>query len=131
MEDMFEESRSRYDGSTTIEKLTELASAKGWPVTHTHDLQQTMQKNGCDVLPLQEVELCNPKYASRMLSDDTLRIFSSLMPCRISVYDKADGYTYISRMNSGAFAAQIGGVVDEVMSGAYHDAEGFIADLAE
>jgi hypothetical protein len=34
-------------------------------------------------------------------------------------------------MNSALFASQIGGVVEEVMSGAYHDAESFVAQIAE
>ena len=100
-------------------------------MTHTHDLKETMTKNGFDVLPVKVIELCNPKYAYRLLSVDELRIFSNMMPCRISVYEKADGKTYVSRMNSALFASQIGGTVQEVMSAAYRDAEEFVAKIAE
>ncbi|MBR8702812.1 DUF302 domain-containing protein [Porphyromonas levii] len=131
IKDMFQESRSKYGFDETVEKLGEIISAKGWRITHTHDMQETMTKNGYSVLPIKVVELCNPVYASRMLSEDSLRIYSSLMPCRISIYEKSDGRTYVSRMNNGAMAGMIGGVVEEVMSGAYHDAEGFVAELSE
>lgn len=128
---MFQESRSKYGFDETVAKLGEVISGKGWRITHTHDMQETMTKNGYSVLPLKVVELCNPAYASRMLADDDLRIYSSMMPCRISIYEKSDGHTYISRTNNGAMAAMIGGVVQEVMSGAYADAEGFVAQVTE
>lgn len=131
MKDMFHENRSKYGFDETIERLEEIVSSKGWRITYTHDMQETMTKNGYSVLPVKVVELCNPAYASRILSDDTLRIYSNMMPCRISVYEKSDGYAYISRMNNGAMAGMIGGVVEEVMSGAYQDAEAFVAELSE
>lgn len=131
MKDMFFESKSKYDFDKTVLKLTEVVVESGWRVTHTHDLKETMNKNGFEVHPVKVIELCNPKYAYRLLSADDLRIFSNMMPCRISVYEKADGKTYVSRMNSALFAAQIGGVVEEVMTAAYGDAEKFIAKITE
>lgn len=128
---MFFESKSKYGFDETVSKLSEVIVQCGWKVIHTHDLQETMKKNGFDVIPVKVLELCKPQYAHRLLSTDDLRIFSNLMPCRISVYEKADGKTYVSRMNSGLFAAQIGGVVEEVMSGAFSDAEEFIKQVSE
>ena len=53
-----------------------------------------------------------------------------MMPCRISIHQKADGQTYVSRMNSAILAVQMGGVVQEVMSGAFTDAEDFIRKIS-
>ena len=131
MEKMFYESKSAFGFDETIEKLSEIIVSAGWKVTHTHDFQETMKKNGKDVLPVKVIELCKPDYAFRILKEDDLRIYSNMMPCRMSVYEKADGHTYISRMNSELMASQIGGVVQEVMSGAFRDAEKFIEKLAE
>lgn len=131
MEQMFFESKSKFGFDETVEKLSEIILENGWKVTHTHDLKETMKKNGLEVAPVKVIELCNPQYAYRLLSDDTLRIYSNMMPCRLSVYEKADGKTYVSRMNSAMMAAQIGGVVQEVMSGAFHDAERFIEKIAD
>ena len=131
MDKMFFESKSRYAFDETVERLNNIIAEAGWRVTHTHDLQETMRKNGYEVLPVKVIELCNPKYAYRMLSADELRIYGNMMPCRISVHEKVDGKTYVSRMNSALFASQIGGVVEEVMSSAYHDAENFVAQIAE
>lgn len=131
MKDMFQETRSKYDFGETLQRLNEIITVTGWRITHTHDMQETMIKNDYTVLPLKVIELCNPSYAYRILSEDDLRLFSSMMPCRISVYEKEDGHTYISRMNNGVFAAQLGGIVSEVMGSAYKDAEGFIKKLVE
>ena len=95
------------------------------------DLQAIMKKNGKEILPVKVVELCKPDYAYRLLSDDTQRIYSNMLPCRISVYEKSDGNCYISRLNAAMMAAQLGGVTEEVMTAAYHDAEEMISKLAE
>lgn len=131
MENMFFESESKFGFDETVEKLSNIIVEGGWRVTHTHDLKETMRKNSFEVHPVKVIELCNPKYAYRLLSVDELRIFSNMMPCRISVYEKVDGKTYVSRMNSALFASQIGGVVEEVMSGAYRDAEEFIKKVSK
>lgn len=129
--EMFFENKSRYGFDETVEKLTDGIAQGGWRLQHIHNLQETMTKNGFDVLPVKVLELCFPKYAYSLLSEDDLRIFSNMMPCRISVYQKADGKTYVSRMNTAAFAKQIGGVVADVMTGAFNDAEVFIKNVSQ
>lgn len=131
MERMFFENKSRFGFHETVQRFSDAATNGGWKVTYTHDLQETMRKNGFDVAAASVVELCKPKYAHTILSDDTLRIYSNMMPCRISMYEKSDGQTYISRMNVSAFAVQIGGVVAETMAAAYAEVERFVADLTE
>lgn len=131
VEKMFLESRSKYAFDETMERLNQAIKDGGWGVQHTHDLQGTMTKKGYDVLAAKVIELCKPQYAYKLLSADEWRIFTTMMPCRISVYDKSDGHTYISRMNNGVLAAQIGGVVEEVMGGAYKEVEQFLAQVLE
>ena len=126
---MFFENRSRYNFDETLKQLTELVVENEWKVIHVHDLQETMRKNGKEVLPVKVVEICKPDYAYRLLSDDSLRIYSNMMPCRVSVYMKTDGITYISRMNSAMFASKIGGVMLEVMGKAFDDVEHMIKKI--
>jgi len=127
MEGMFIEYESKYNMEETIEILSETISNGGWKISIIHDLQETLRKNSIHVLPLKVIELCNPKYSSQLLGDDNLRIYSSLMPCRISVYEKEDGKTYLSTMNAKQLSEQIGGLVQKVMAEAYKDISGDIS----
>ena len=127
MEGMFIEYESKYSMDETIEILSETISNGGWKISIIHDLQETLRKNSIHVLPLKVIELCNPKYSSQLLGDDNLRIYSSLMPCRISVYEKEDGKTYLSTMNAKQLSEQIGGLVKKVMAEAYKDISGDIS----
>jgi len=125
------ENKSRFGFAETIEQLNAAITAHGWKITATHDLQETMKKNGREVLPVKVVELCNPGYAFQILGNDRYRDVSPMLPCRISVYEKADGKTYISRMNAPAFAQMIGGDAAKTMVDAFNDAETMIKDLVE
>ena len=129
MDTMFFENRSKYGFEETINQLTELVPENEWKIIQILDLQETMRKNGKDVLPVKVVEMCKPDYAYKLLSDDSLRIYANMMPCRVSVYEKSDGNTYISRMNSAMFAEQIGGVMQDVMSKAFEDVEKIIRKI--
>ncbi len=131
MASMFFENKSKYGFDETISQLSEIVPQSGWKIIQILDLQETMKKNGKEVLPVKVVEMCKPDYAYKLLSDDTQRIYANMMPCRISIFEKSDGHTYVSRMNSAMFAAQIGGVMEEVMDKAFNDAESMIKGITE
>ena len=120
---MFLENESRYGFNETVEKLTEQVGIIGWRVLNILDLQAILHEKGKEVLPIKIFEVCNAKHAGRILEKDVERMYSSLLPCRISVYQTSDGKTRISRMNSGSMAAQIGGLTEEVMSIAFAEME--------
>ena len=88
-----------------------------------------MKKSGKDVLPVKVIALCNPKYSGKVLERDDERIISSMMPCRVSVYTKSNGKTYISRINSSLFANQLNGIAQQVMSEASADMEDILKEL--
>lgn len=125
------ESLSRYNFTETIDVLTNAVLANSWKVIATHDLQETMRKNGKEVLPVKVLEICKPDLAYQVLSRDEERHVSPMLPCRISVYDKTDDKTYVSRMNAPAFAAMIGGSSAATIEKAFSDAEGFIREVTE
>ena len=129
MENLFLEVQSAYNFDQTVQKLTETILSAGWKVTHVHDLQETMRKNQFEVLPVKVMELCKPAYSVKLLQGDAERLYSSMMPCRISVYDKSDGNTYVSLMNSGPVAASVGGVVEHVMTDAFNESQIFIQSI--
>ena len=128
-ETMFLENESKYKFAETVEKLTFEIEKNTWKLSAVHDLQDTLKKFGAEVLPIKVFALCHPKHSSRILSRDDERIISSLMPCRISVYEKSDGITYISRMNTGILAKSIGGITEEVMGDSTRDDEVILSTL--
>ena len=131
MDNMFIENKSKFSFEETVSKLTEAVDQSDWKLIHMHDLQQLMHKNGHEVSPAKVMEICAPSFAFKLLSKDEERVYSNMMPCRLSVYEKSDGKTYVSRMNIELFASQMGGVIQEVMTEAFRGAEGFINQVIE
>jgi len=125
------ESQSRFGFTETNEILSKTILEKGWKITVTHDLQETMKKNGKEVLPVKVIEICNPGLAFRILSKDELRDVSPMLPCRLSVYEKSDGLTYISRMNAPVFAGMIDEEAAKTIILAFDEAEQFIKAVAK
>jgi len=102
----------------TVEKITQTALAAGWVVQSVVELEKSVKKNGGgDVLPVRLVNLCEARHAAQILRHDSARKVSVLMPCTISVYQKADGHAYIGTLNAGLLARIFGGVVARVMGG--------------
>lgn len=120
---MFSVTESKYDFDQTAEILTESVKSNNWSMPYQYDLQQTMAKHGFEVKPVRVFSICKPDIAVRILSSDADRHFSAMMPCRIAIYQKADGKTYISRMNAGLFAKLIGGKSSAVMATAGEGSE--------
>lgn len=67
----------------------------GFRVLHTHDFAATLAEKGFSREPLKLVEICNAKYASRVLEKDVKA--SLMLPCPISVYVQG-GKTHISTL---------------------------------
>jgi uncharacterized protein (DUF302 family) len=128
-ENLFLENLSRYDFDETVEKLTEAIENKAWNVSIIHDLQQTLKKHGKEVLPVKVFAICQPKHSARILEKDYERLVSSVMPCRVSIYKKSDGRTYVSRMNTSMLAASFGDVIGQVMKESAAEVEEIISEF--
>ena len=109
------EQLSPFDVQTTVDKLIEAASNMGWQNPANHNLQQSLSKSGKEVLPIQVIEICKPEYSGIMLEKNDERIVSILMPCRISVYQKSDGKTYIALLNMSEISAGLPSTVMEAI----------------
>ena len=114
---MMKEDVSKYDNfDQTVEVFLQSVKDHNWKVPATHDLQKSMLKFGkSDIKAVKVFELCHPDHAHRILKEDGERIVSSLMPCRVAIYEKNDGKVYVSRMNSGLMASFMEGIIPEVM----------------
>ncbi len=129
MNEVFLETLSPFDFRSTVELLSKEIENKSWKISNVYDLQKTLNQHGKDVLPVKVFSLCHPNHSSRILEKDSERIISSMMPCRVSIYEKADGKTYISRMNSSMIAAGFGGIAEQVMTESANEVEEIIENI--
>jgi len=120
---MMLEDEAKYGFDETYEKLMKSVKDHKWKAPKIHDLQKTMKKYGHDVRPVKVIELCHPDHAAKILKESGERIVSSLMPCRVAIYEKSDGKVYVSRMNSGLMASTFGGIIADVMDTAAKENE--------
>jgi uncharacterized protein (DUF302 family) len=112
------ETHSKFDFDKTVEMIIFEAERRDWKVPAVHDLQQSLAKSGKTVNPVKVIEICKPEYSGQMLELNHERIMSVMMPCRISVYIKEDGKTYLALLNGGEMAAGQPGKIAEVMKAA-------------
>lgn len=129
--EMFIKSESRYNIIESASKIESALTEANWKIMHVHHLHNSLKNHGYEVLPVIVMEVCRPDYSVKMLSLDNERIYSSLMPCRLSIFKTSDGKTWISRMNSGALAKEAGGVTEEVMTLAFEEIEKILAPLTK
>ena len=118
MENFIIEKQSRFDFDKTVEMISAEAVSRGWKVPFIHDLQMSLLKSGQEVRPVKIIEICKPAYSGKILSVDADRMISVMMPCRISVYLKEDGITYISIMDAGKMIPMMPEAAGEVMKAA-------------
>lgn len=118
------EQKSKFGFDKTVQLLTETAEKHEWKVPFVHDLQQSLAKSGKSVKPVKVIEICKPQFSGKMLELNDERIISVMMPCRISVYEKADGNTYVSLLNAEMLSAElpskISGVMKEASDETFH-----------
>ncbi len=121
------EDESRHSFDETIELVENKAEEKGWEVPNVHILHEPVRAEGYDVQRVAVIELCQPHHAAEILADDRAKVVTSMMPCRISVYETEDDRVIVSRMNTRMMAEMFGGTVAEVMSAATEEVEAVLA----
>lgn len=128
---LFKVSESKYDMSKTAELITESVKEHNWSLPHQYDLQQILAGKGFEVNPVKVYSLCKPNIASSVLGESTTQHLSAIMPCRISVYEKSNGKTYISRMNAVLIARLLGGKAGSAMIEAGQGSEDILKSLVK
>ena len=115
---MIIEKVSPWDFEKTVQLLTSEAEKRDWKIPAIHDLQQSLAKAGKVVNQVKVLEVCKPEFSGKMLEKNDERIVSVMMPCRISIYLKEDGKTYVAMINGAALSSQMPLPVQEVMTAA-------------
>ena len=128
---MVVENESRYGFDETIETIEASAEDAGWEVPNVHMLHEPVRAEGYEVDRVAVIELCQPHHAAGILADDQAKVVTSMMPCRVSVYETSDERVVVSRMNTAMMAELFGGTVAEVMSDATEEVEGVLATVLQ
>ena len=115
---MIIEKVSPWDFEKTVQLLTSEAERRDWKIPAIHDLRQSLAKAGKVVNPVKVLEVCKPEFSGKMLEKNDERIVSVMMPCRISIYLKEDGKTYVAMINGAALALQMPLPVRDIMTSA-------------
>lgn len=125
---MFWEVPSPFGVEETVARIQQNIqnAGNGWALAGLRNPAKAVEADGGNALPVMMVEACSTKYSGPILKDDTVRFLSILMPCKISVYKKNDGKTYIAGMNAGLMGKMFGPMVGEVMGHVAKDQAKFI-----
>ena len=115
---MLKEYQSPFGVEETVEQISQRAIAEGWVVSGVTPLNNSVKKHGGGNLPpVSLINICQAHHAYNILKEDKNKIVSVMMQCTMSVYQKADGKTYIGTMNAGLLGKMFGGTVAKVMGG--------------
>jgi len=117
---------SLFGFNETVELLITAATDREWGNPATHDLQNSLAKAGKTVRPVKVIEVCKPAYSGAMLEKSDERIVSVMMPCRISVYEKADGKIYVATVNVKSFKTGQQENIQKVMTEAADEIEDIV-----
>ena len=126
---MIIEKLSPWEFDKTVELLLVEAAKLSWNIPAVHDLRQSLAKAGKSVAPVKVIEICKPEYSGKMLEKNDERIISVMMPCRISVYLKEDGNTYIALINVADLVTNMPETIRAVMLAVAEEINGIIESV--
>ena len=124
--DMFLESESPLNFSETVDAIKTQAGALGWSTLAAHDLSGILAKKGIAIAPVTILETCNAKYSVELINKDETRYVSSLLPCRVAIYQTSTGKVIISRLNTKTFGSLMEPAVADVLKKAGAEMEEII-----
>jgi uncharacterized protein (DUF302 family) len=117
-----------YDETVTV--LSEnLIKKQDWLVLTVNDYQ----KSTAAFVALEHVasvNICNPRYASKILSDDKDRGVTAFMPLGLGVYEDKKGQVFVSQLNVGLLGRMFGGNISKVMGMAGKDIKAVIESVS-
>jgi uncharacterized protein (DUF302 family) len=116
---------SKYDFQKTVEIFKGKATEAGWAIPVEHDMQATLKKKDKEILPATILVLCNANIAYKLLNNDETRITQTMLPCRVAIYEKSDGKTYVAWSNY----AKAGEKINNETASVFKDISKGIKDL--
>ena len=122
--------KSKDSYEETINKLRSVIKSKeNWKIPAEFDFQKNIHDaNLSKIEKVGSIALCNPNYASMILSEEKNRKVSSIMPLTIGVYEDKSGQVYVSELNIGMMGKMFGGTIAKVMKVAGVDVKEIIVE---
>jgi uncharacterized protein (DUF302 family) len=115
----------------TIARLEQSLTARAdWKVLAVNDYQKAVAPFGA-IERAGSINVCNPRYASRILGNPADRSVTAFMPLAVGVYEDGSGDVYVTRLNVGLLGRMFGGTISEVMGQAGADLERAVASALE
>lgn len=99
----------------TVAAFREALTAAGWSVLGVTNMAGILSERGFTLHPVLVFDACSARYSAELLSKDETRFVSSMIPCRVAIYQTSAGKVIISRMNSVAMAGMVGGPAGTVI----------------
>ena len=112
------EKESKFNFEETIAQIQKSAKAAGWTIPVEHDMQAILMKSGEEVLPTTIIALCKKSIATRVLKIEEANDVLAMMPCRISVYEKSNGKTYVAWANMKKAKLEVGAPKSTILNDA-------------
>jgi uncharacterized protein (DUF302 family) len=113
--------KSKLSYDETVTALSEtLLKKQDWHVLTVNDFQKSTK----DFITLERVgsiDICNPRYVSKILTDDKNRGVTAFMPLDFGVYEDKKGQVFVSQLNVGLVGKMFGGTISKVMGMAGKD----------
>lgn len=112
---MFSTYKSKLGFEETLAALRETAPQNGWSVPFENSLQEEYFKAGHhDMTRCSVLYFCNAHGGYDILSTDSNKMLSVMMPTGVSVYETSTGETEIATMNFGLMSNFFGGTTKRV-----------------
>jgi uncharacterized protein (DUF302 family) len=104
-----------------VQILTEsIQKVPDWRLKLMNDYQEATAPFG-KLEPVCSMNVCNPRLAYEILSEDANRGVTAIMPVAIGVYEDKKGHVYTSLLNVGLLGMMFGGTIARVMKLAAKD----------
>ncbi|MFO7809945.1 MAG: DUF302 domain-containing protein [Candidatus Delongbacteria bacterium] len=127
---MIETKESRYSLDKTVEMIDMNSIEQGWAVVKVWDLGRRIAGAGYDDAPRVKVmELCHAENTYNVLKNEDDMFVSAIMPCRMAVFEKENGKTFVSRMNIGLMSRFFSDNVRNVMKGVAEDDQRMLENI--
>jgi uncharacterized protein (DUF302 family) len=114
----------------TLSTLSEgFPKKQDWHLLKITDYQESTAPFGA-MERVCSMNVCNPRYASQILSDDVNRGVTAFMPLAVGVYEDKKKQVFISQLNVRLLGMMFGGTISKVMNMAGLDINEVIASVS-